>query len=99
MSWAPDAESLVVAGMKGNFYHCDLDGNVLDTLEGVRIRSLWMKRDGKTVLAADSHNRIRSYSFEDMAEKDLIREQDPLIYFCLDSTERFALVSSSLLWA
>jgi len=41
----------------------DLDGNVLDSWEGVRVQCLGYRGDGKTVLAADTHNRIRGYLF------------------------------------
>lgn len=49
----------------------DLDGNVLEQWEGIRVRSLHCLKDGKTVLAADSHNRIRSYNFEDFSDRNL----------------------------
>lgn len=93
LAWAPDSQSLVVSGLKGSFYHMDLEGQVLDQLEGVRIRSLWTKKDGRTVLGADTHHRIRAYAFEDMSETELLRESAPLIYFCLDETERWCLTT------
>ena len=48
----------------------DLDGNVLKEKEGVRVYGLHCLKDGKTVLAADSHNRIRTYNFEDLTVTD-----------------------------
>lgn len=41
----------------------DLEGNVLDSWEGVRVQCLGYRGDGKTVLAADTHHRIRGYLF------------------------------------
>lgn len=41
----------------------DLEGNVLDSWEGVRVQCLGYRADGKTVLAADTHHRIRGYLF------------------------------------
>ena len=38
---------------------------VCEAWEGVRVQCLAYSKDGKTVLAADSHHRIRSYNFED----------------------------------
>jgi len=49
-------------------YFQDLDGNVIDTWEGVRIQCLSFRKDGKTVLAADTHHRIRGYNFEDLSD-------------------------------
>ena len=46
----------------------DLDGNILESYEGVRVRALWSKNDGKTVLAADTHHRIRGYVLEEMTD-------------------------------
>ena len=45
-----------------------MDGNVLDSWEGVRVKGLWCRNDGKTVLAADSHHRIRGYNFDELSE-------------------------------
>ena len=42
----------------------DLDGNVLDSWEGVRVQCMAYRQDGKTVLAADTHYRIRGYTFD-----------------------------------
>jgi WD repeat-containing protein 26 len=42
----------------------DLEGTILDSWEGVRVNCLWCRNDGKTVMAADTHHRIRSYCFE-----------------------------------
>lgn len=46
----------------------DLDGNVLESWEGVRVQALAWKSDAKTVLAADTHHRIRGYNFEDLTD-------------------------------
>jgi sugar lactone lactonase YvrE len=46
----------------------DLEGNVLESWEGVRVQALAWKADGKTVLAADTHHRIRGYNFDDLTD-------------------------------
>jgi sugar lactone lactonase YvrE len=46
----------------------DLEGNVLESWEGVRVQALAWKTDGKTVLAADTHHRIRGYNFDDLTD-------------------------------
>lgn len=59
-----------MGGIRGHFYQCDLDGNVLDSWEGVRVSCLWCRDDGKTVLAADTHHRIRSYNFDELSDSN-----------------------------
>lgn len=49
----------------------DLDGNLLDSWEGVRVQCLWCLSDGKTVLASDTHQRIRGYNFEDLTDRNM----------------------------
>ena len=43
----------------------DLDGNVIESWEGVRVLGLHVLEDNETVLAADTHMRVRTYNFED----------------------------------
>ena len=52
----------------GQFYQCDAKGQVLDSWEGVRVQCLSYRRDGKSVLAADTHHRLRSYNFEELSD-------------------------------
>ncbi|CAG7823835.1 unnamed protein product, partial [Allacma fusca] len=63
-AWHPDSKRFVTGGTRGQFYLCDLEGNVIDNWEGVRVQGLGFRGDGKTVLAADTHNRIRGYIFD-----------------------------------
>ena len=49
----------------------DLDGNLLDSWEGVRVQCLWCLSDGRTVLASDTHQRIRAYNFEDLTDRNM----------------------------
>lgn len=49
----------------------DLEGNVLESWEGVRVQSLAWKTDAKTVLAADTHHRIRGYNFDDLTDSNM----------------------------
>lgn len=49
----------------------DLDGNLLDSWEGVRVQCLWCLSDGRTVLASDTHQRIRGYNFEDLTDRNM----------------------------
>jgi hypothetical protein len=49
-------------------YWQDLDGNMLDSWEGVRIQCLACQPDNKNVLASDTHQRIRAYNFEELTD-------------------------------
>lgn len=49
----------------------DLDGNMLDSWEGVRIQCLGCQADNRTVLASDTHQRIRTYNFEELTDEHL----------------------------
>lgn len=47
----------------------DLDGTLLDSWEGVRVHCVACLNDNKTVLAADSHYRLRAYNFEEVSDQ------------------------------
>uniref|UniRef100_A0A8C6SCW2 WD repeat-containing protein 26 n=1 Tax=Neogobius melanostomus TaxID=47308 RepID=A0A8C6SCW2_9GOBI len=70
VSWNPDGKRFVTGGQRGQFYS-DLDGNLLDSWEGVRVQCLWCLSDGRTVLASDTHQRIRGYNFEDLTDRNI----------------------------
>lgn len=59
-----DGTRFVAGGIKGQFYMFGIDGTVLDQWDGIRVNSLHFMSDNKTVLAADTHNRIRAYVFD-----------------------------------
>lgn len=58
----------------------DLDGNLLDSWEGVRVQCLWCLSDGRTVLASDTHQRIRGYNFEDLTDRNMCVSAHPFFY-------------------
>lgn len=66
-----DGTRFVTGGIKGQFYLCDLGGQIHDSWHGVRVNALAFRADGKTVLAADTHHRIRSYSFETLTDANM----------------------------
>ena len=49
----------------------DLDGNILQSWEGVRVQCLGHSPDNKTVLASDTQHRIRAYNLEDQTDHDV----------------------------
>uniref|UniRef100_A0A1I7ZIS5 LisH domain-containing protein n=1 Tax=Steinernema glaseri TaxID=37863 RepID=A0A1I7ZIS5_9BILA len=88
--------SVACADQKGHFYYCDIKRPNLPTtsFEGYRIRSLHCMKDGKTILAADTHNRIRSYRIDTSEEATVIQEFKTIICFTLDKSETFCLVTA-----
>ncbi|CAB4020724.1 WD repeat-containing 26, partial [Paramuricea clavata] len=92
-SWNPDGKRLYAGGLRGQFFQCDLDGDVLEQWEGVRVYGLHCLKDGKTVLAADSHNRIRTYNFEDLSDNNLIQEDHPIMSFSVSDDGRHILIN------
>ena len=69
-AWCHDGQTFVCGGVKGQFYFCDLDGNIRDTWEGIRVQALQCLPDG-LVLAADKLNRIRSYNFKEISDSNV----------------------------
>uniref|UniRef100_A0A673B5Y8 WD repeat-containing protein 26 n=1 Tax=Sphaeramia orbicularis TaxID=375764 RepID=A0A673B5Y8_9TELE len=93
VSWNPDGKRFVTGGQRGQFYQCDLDGNLLDSWEGVRVQCLWCLSDGRTVLASDTHQRIRGYNFEDLTDRNIVQEDHPIMSFTVSKNGRLALLN------
>lgn len=94
-AFSPDGQRFVTGGIRGQFYLCDLDGTLQGHFDGVRVNSLSFLGDNQTVLAADTHQRIRSYSFETHNENNMIMENNPIMTFTVNSTDRLALLNVS----
>jgi WD40 repeat protein len=92
-AWHKDGKKFITGGTRGQFYQCDIDGNVLDTWEGVRVQCLCYKKDGKTVLAGDTHHRIRGYNFEDLTDSNLIQEDHSIMSFTCSENGRLLLLN------
>ncbi|GAB1285806.1 WD repeat-containing protein 26 [Apodemus speciosus] len=93
VAWNPDGKRFVTGGQRGQFYQCDLDGNLLDSWEGVRVQCLWCLSDGKTVLASDTHQRVRGYNFEDLTDRNIVQEDHPIMSFTISKNGRLALLN------
>lgn len=91
-----DGTRFVTGGIRGQFYLCDLNGQVHDNWEGVRVDALAFRSDNKTVLAADTHHRIRGYVFDNpRMDYNLVQEQHPIMTFSINSSDRLALLNIS----
>lgn len=89
---------LVCADQKGHFCQYIISQNSMKAsgkFEGYRIRAVHCLRDG-TVIAADTHNRVRSYRFSDDFEQTVIQEQSQIISFVIDKPERYILIDTKL---
>ncbi|XP_048880810.1 WD repeat-containing protein 26-like isoform X2 [Brienomyrus brachyistius] len=93
VAWNPDGKRFVTGGQRGQFYQCDLDGNLLDSWEGVRVQCVWCLGDGRTVLASDTHQRIRGYNFEDLTDRNIVQEDHPIMSFTVSKNGRLALLN------
>nr|XP_020470467.1 WD repeat-containing protein 26-like [Monopterus albus] len=93
VAWNPDGKRFVTGGQRGQFYQCDLDGNLLDSWEGVRVQCLWCLSDSRTVLASDTHQRIRGYNFEDLTDRNIVQEDHPIMSFTVSRNGRLALLN------
>ncbi|XP_063235841.1 WD repeat-containing protein 26 [Bacillus rossius redtenbacheri] len=92
-SWHRDGKKFVTGGIRGQFYQCDLEGNIIDSWEGVRVNCLWCRSDGRTVLAADTHHRVRSYNFEGLTDTNILQEDHPVMAFSVNKDDRLALLN------
>lgn len=91
-SWFMDEKSFVTGGSRGQFYQCDLDGEILESWEGVRVVALHVI-DDKTVLAADTHSRIREYDFDLLSDRPLLQESNPIMSFVVSEDKTKALLN------
>jgi WD repeat-containing protein 26 len=94
-AFAPDGQRFVTGGQRGQFYMCDLEGSIVSSTEGIRVNSLAFLNDNSTVLASDTHYRIRNYTFDPKYDSNLIQENNPIMTFTVNSTNRLALLNVS----
>ncbi|XP_013416632.1 WD repeat-containing protein 26 [Lingula anatina] len=92
-SFHADGKRFITGGTRGQFYQCDLDGNVLDSWEGVRVQGLQCQKDHKVVLASDTHHRIRGYNFDELTDFQVIQEDHPIMSFTIADDGRRTLLN------
>lgn len=69
-AWLPCGQRFICGGSRGQFYYCDIEGNVIDSWEGIRLQCLHVTTDG-VILAADAQRRISSYKFDSLTDQQL----------------------------
>lgn len=70
-AWHASSDKFVCGGARGQFYHCSLDGTLVNSWDGVRVNALACRSDGRSVLAADTHHRVRLYDFADLTDRNV----------------------------
>ncbi|XP_050669705.1 WD repeat-containing protein 26 [Leptidea sinapis] len=91
-AWQAGSERFVCGGARGQFYQCSLDGALLNNWDGVRVNALAARADG-TVLAADTHHRVRAYNFADLTDRNLIQEEHAVMAMTLNSSDTMLLLN------
>jgi len=91
-AWLPCGQRFVCGGSRGQFYYCDIDANVIDSWEGVRLQCLHVTTDG-IILAADTQKRISSYKFDSLTDQQIIHEDHPIMSFTVSKDGRLALLN------
>ncbi len=96
VAWSADGQKIACGGIRGQFYQCDSIGTVLDTKEGVRVQAMAYRKDSRTILAADTHHRVRSYVLDEIGQTErLILQESPdgIMAFSIDESDRYALLN------
>lgn len=65
----------------------------METWEGVRVTGLHCLNGGKTVLATDTHNRVRAYNFDEFIDNHLIQESYSIMSFSVSDDGRHVLLN------
>ncbi|KAF5294909.1 hypothetical protein FQR65_LT10707 [Abscondita terminalis] len=78
-AWNKDSNKFVVGGIRGHFYQCDMEGNILDTWEGVRVNCLWCRQDATI--------------FDEISDHNVLQEEHPIMAFTVDKNDRLALLN------
>ncbi|XP_038214842.1 WD repeat-containing protein 26 [Zerene cesonia] len=92
VAWHATSDKFVCGGARGQFYHCTLDGTLINNWDGVRVNALACRADG-TVLAADTHHRVRAYDFSDLTDRNLIQEEHAVMAMSLNAADTLLLLN------
>ncbi|XP_028170015.1 WD repeat-containing protein 26 [Ostrinia nubilalis] len=93
VAWHAGSDKFVCGGARGQFYHCSLDGALINSWDGVRVNALVCRGDGRTVLAADTHHRVRAYDFTDLTDRNVIQEEHAVMAMTLNAADTLLLLN------
>ncbi|VDO20930.1 unnamed protein product [Haemonchus placei] len=89
---------LIVGDERGHLQICDVKQSnevlVLGLWEGYRIRGVYGMSDSVTVLASDTHHRLRKYRIDNRSDETVFTEEVPIISFRVHPNERFVLTTT-----
>ncbi|OWR49236.1 WD repeat-containing protein 26 [Danaus plexippus plexippus] len=91
-AWHASGNAFVCGGARGQFYHCALDGTLINNWDGVRVNALACRSEGR-VLAADTHHRVRLYDFSDLTDRNLIQEEHAVMAMTLNAADTLLLLN------
>ncbi|PZC77341.1 hypothetical protein B5X24_HaOG203500 [Helicoverpa armigera] len=93
VAWHSSGDKFVCGGARGQFYHCSLDGTLLNNWDGVRVNALACRSGSRQVLAADTHHRVRAYDFTDLSDTNLIQEEHAVMAMTLNAADTLLLLN------
>ncbi|KAI8422108.1 hypothetical protein MSG28_006031 [Choristoneura fumiferana] len=93
VAWHAGSDKFVCGGARGQFYHCTREGQLLNSWDGVRVNALATRGDGRGVLAADTHHRVRHYDFTDLTDCNLIQEEHAVMALTVDAADSLLLLN------
>ncbi|KAJ1358275.1 hypothetical protein KIN20_016670 [Parelaphostrongylus tenuis] len=89
---------LIVGDERGHLQICDIkettETYILGFWEGYRVRGVYGMSDCVTVLASDTHHRLRRYRFDNRVDETVFMEEVPIISFRVHPNERFVLTTT-----
>lgn len=93
VAWQAGSSRFVCGGARGQFYLCGVDGGVLHAWDGVRVNALACRGDARTVLAADTHHRVRAYDFTDLTDRNVVQEEHAVMAMALNAADTMLLLN------
>ncbi|KAJ0175387.1 hypothetical protein K1T71_008546 [Dendrolimus kikuchii] len=93
VAWHATGDKFVCGGARGQFYHCSVDGALLNSWDGVRVNAICCRQDSRTVLAADTHHRVRAYDFNDLTDRNLIQEEHAVMAMTINAADTLMLLN------
>uniref|UniRef100_A0AC35U6N5 LisH domain-containing protein n=1 Tax=Rhabditophanes sp. KR3021 TaxID=114890 RepID=A0AC35U6N5_9BILA len=103
VSFFPNSDyRLAIGDINGHFYVSDFRHSNIrhQKIDGYRIRSLKCLRDNTTVLASDTHERIRRYNVRDNDGLEVISDhlyhnkEEPIVEFSVDRDEKNLIITT-----
>lgn len=66
----------------------------IDNIEGFRIKNLVCLKDGNTIIAADSQNRVRYYDIPNRIDETIFQEKSEIVCMTVDASQQYCMVTT-----